>query len=66
MSLMWEKIPCPLPFFRTASNGKLGRAWEHGYLQMGPEQEIKSLNNPFISMMMIDQRLSVKDNAARI
>ena len=27
---MWEKIPGPLPLFLTASNGKLGGAWEQG------------------------------------
>ena len=28
----WEKIPGPLLLFRTNSNGKVGGAWERGYL----------------------------------
>ena len=29
---MWEKISGPLPLYRTGSDGKLGRAWEWGYV----------------------------------
>ena len=54
MSLKSEKIPSPPPLLRTASDGKLRRVSLQGYLQMGPKEEIKSLNGPFISMMMID------------
>ena len=36
MSLMWEKI-LPLPLFRTASDRKLGGAWEQGYLGLSFE-----------------------------
>ena len=31
-SLTREKVPGPLPLFRTASDGKLGGAWERGYV----------------------------------
>ena len=64
MSIHVRKDSRSSQVFLTASDGKLGGAWVQGYLQMGPEQEIKSLNDPFISMMMIDQRLAVKDTCS--
>ena len=51
-SLTLEKIPGPLPLYRTASDGKLGGAWERGYsIMITYLQHISDVNISYITAL---------------
>ena len=50
----WEKIPGPLPLYRTGSNGKLGGAWVWGYgIAIAQCQELMAVNRPSLRASLI-------------